>query len=107
MVADTVKYLTSCGRRVIYDSEHFFDGYRADPQFALDTLRAALAGGAESVVLCDTNGGSLPWEVERSVGEVVRALGRPVAVHTHDDAGCGSPMRSRASARGPTRFRAR
>jgi 2-isopropylmalate synthase len=89
MIADTVKYLTSCGRRVIYDSEHFFDGYRADPQFALDTLRAALAEGAESVVLCDTNGGSLPWEIERYVGEVVRALGRPVGVHTHDDAGCG------------------
>jgi 2-isopropylmalate synthase len=89
MIADTVKYLTSCGKRVIYDSEHFFDGYRADPQFALDTLRAALTSGAESVVLCDTNGGSVPWEIERYVGEVVRALGRPVGAHTHDDSGCG------------------
>jgi 2-isopropylmalate synthase len=89
MIGDTVKYLASCGRRVVYDSEHFFDGYRADPQFALDTLRTALAAGAESIVLCDTNGGSLPWEIERSVGEVVRALGRPVGLHMHDDAGCG------------------
>jgi 2-isopropylmalate synthase len=89
MIADTVKYLTSCGRRVVYDGEHFFDGYRADPEFALDTLRTALAEGAESVVLCDTNGGSLPWQIEHDVGEIVRALGRPVGVHTHDDAGCG------------------
>ncbi len=89
MIGDTVKYLTSCGRRVVYDGEHFFDGYRADPEFALDTLRTALAEGAEAVVLCDTNGGSLPWQIEHEVGEIVRALGRPVGVHTHDDAGCG------------------
>jgi 2-isopropylmalate synthase len=89
MIGDTVKYLASRGRRVIYDSEHFFDGYRADPEFALETLRVALAAGAESVVVCDTNGGSLPWDIERAVGEIVRTLGRPVGVHTHDDAGCG------------------
>jgi 2-isopropylmalate synthase len=90
MVSDTVKYLVSCGRRVIYDSEHFFDGYKADPAYALETLRAAAEAGAETVVVCDTNGGSLPWEIEDWVREVVGALGGcPVGVHTHDDAGCG------------------
>jgi 2-isopropylmalate synthase len=89
MIADTVQHLASNGRRVIYDAEHFFDGYKADPEFSLETLRAALSAGAETVVLCDTNGGSLPWEVERAVAEVVRALGRSVGVHTHDDSGCG------------------
>jgi 2-isopropylmalate synthase len=92
MVAETIKYVTDQGRRVIYDAEHFFDGYRADPAYALETIRAAAAAGAETLVLCDTNGGSLPWEIEQWVGEVVRALAgaaRAVGVHSHDDSGCG------------------
>ncbi|HEX6292555.1 MAG TPA: citramalate synthase [Herpetosiphonaceae bacterium] len=70
MIAESVAYLRSQGRRVLYDAEHFFDGYRADPAYALATLRAAAEAGAECVILCDTNGGSLPgW-----VGQVVREV---------------------------------
>ncbi len=89
MIAETVAYLVESGRRVIYDAEHFFDGYREDAEFALETLRAAATGGAEAIVLCDTNGGSLPWEVEQRVAAVVKTLGRTVGIHAHDDTGCG------------------
>jgi 2-isopropylmalate synthase len=91
MIGDTVRYLTSCGRRVIYDAEHFFDGYRDDPGYALDTLRAAAIAGAEVLVLCDTNGGGLPWEIEQGVAAVAAALGHgcKLGIHTHDDTGCG------------------
>ncbi len=64
MIEDTVAHLRSQGKRVIYDAEHFFDGYRLDAAYALQSLQAAVRGGAETVVLCDTNGGSLPWQVE-------------------------------------------
>jgi 2-isopropylmalate synthase len=83
----SVAWLRRQGRRVIYDAEHFFDGYRADPVYAVETLRAAERGGAETLVLCDTNGGSLPWQI----GEVMRAVrgrvGAPLGVHCHDDSG--------------------
>jgi 2-isopropylmalate synthase len=88
MISETVGYLVENGRRVIYDAEHFFDGYREDPDFAMETIRAAAAAGAESVVLCDTNGGSLPWEIEQRVGAVVKTLGVRIGIHAHDDAGC-------------------
>jgi 2-isopropylmalate synthase len=88
MIEDTVAYLTSQGRRVMYDAEHFFDGYAADPSYALETLRAAKRGGAEVLVLCDTNGGSLPWHVEEATKAVVVALEHPVGIHAHDDTGC-------------------
>ncbi|HLU68536.1 MAG TPA: citramalate synthase, partial [Kofleriaceae bacterium] len=72
-----------------YDAEHFFDGHRADPAYALETVRAAARGGAEAIVLCDTNGGSMPWQVAEATAEVVAALpGVVVGIHTHDDAGC-------------------
>ena len=74
MIRDTVAYLKSFDKEVIYDAEHFFDGYKADPEYALETLRAAIIGGADSIVLCDTNGGCLPWEV----GEAVDAVRRDV-----------------------------
>jgi 2-isopropylmalate synthase len=89
MIAETVGYLVENGRRVVYDAEHFFDGYREDPDFAMETLRAAASAGAEAIVLCDTNGGTLPWEIEQRVGAVVAALGKPIGIHAHDDAGCG------------------
>jgi 2-isopropylmalate synthase len=89
MIEETVAYLVSEQRRVVYDAEHFFDGYRADAEYALETLRAAVRGGAETVVLCDTNGGSLPWDVEEIVRSVVGALAHPVGIHAHDDTGCG------------------
>ena len=90
MIEDTVVYLREQGKRVIYDAEHFFDGYRLDAAYAVDSLRAAVRGGAECIVLCDTNGGSLPWQVESAVAEVIAQLGNvPVGIHAHDDAGCG------------------
>ncbi|MDI1336427.1 MAG: citramalate synthase [Lacunisphaera sp.] len=90
MVEDTVAYLRGQGKRVIYDAEHFFDGYRLDAAYALQTLQAAVKGGAETIVLCDTNGGSLPWQVEAAVTDVIAKLGPvPVGIHAHDDTGCG------------------
>jgi 2-isopropylmalate synthase len=89
MIGDTVGYLTRSGRRVIYDAEHFFDGYRDDPEFALETLRAAAEAGAETIVLCDTNGGSMPWDVEAVVRTVVKMIPCKIGIHSHDDAGCG------------------
>lgn len=90
MVEDTVAYLRGQGKRVIYDAEHFFDGYRLDAAYALQTLAAAVKGGAETIVLCDTNGGSLPWQVESAVTDVIAKLGKvPVGIHAHDDTGCG------------------
>lgn len=76
MIAESVAYLRAQGRRVLYDAEHFFDGYRADPGYALATVRAAAEAGAECVILCDTNGGSLPGWVSKVVGEVVAAFER-------------------------------
>jgi 2-isopropylmalate synthase len=92
MIAETVGYLVENGRRVVYDGEHFFDAYRDDPDYAIATLLAAARAGAETVVLCDTNGGSLPWQIEEEVRSVVKALaelGKPVGIHAHDDTGCG------------------
>ncbi len=88
MVADSVGYLRSAGRRVMLDAEHFFDGYRDDPGFALDVLAAAEAAGAEALVLCDTNGGSLPHEVEAVVGAVRDRVGVVLGGHFHNDSGC-------------------
>ena len=88
MVADSVNYLVSQGRRVFLDAEHFFDGYRANPGFSTDVLRAAADAGAEVVVLCDTNGGSLPFEVERVIGEVRARIDNAIGCHFHNDAGC-------------------
>ncbi|MBI4293101.1 MAG: citramalate synthase [Betaproteobacteria bacterium] len=84
----SLAYLRASGRRVIYDAEHFFDGYRADPQYALATLQAAMRGGAETLVLCDTNGGSLPWQVGEIVRTVKGAVKHPLGVHTHNDSDC-------------------
>jgi 2-isopropylmalate synthase len=88
MIADTVGFLVANGRRVIYDAEHFFDGYREAPTFAMETIVAAARAGAETVVLCDTNGGTLPWEIEERVGPIAAALGVRVGLHAHDDSGC-------------------
>jgi 2-isopropylmalate synthase len=77
------------GRRVFFDAEHFFDGYKANPEFSLRVLEAAAMAGADCLVLCDTNGGSLPFDVERIVGEVVDYVDTEVGVHLHDDTGCG------------------
>ncbi len=90
MVGDSVEYLVGHGLRVLFDAEHFFDGYKRNPEFALRVLESAVVNGASHVVLCDTNGGSLPFEVEQIVASVVSHFGDDVivAVHTHDDTGC-------------------
>ena len=88
IIEQSVAYLRSNGKRVIYDAEHFFDGYKADSSYALETLRAAVRGGAETVVLCDTNGGTLPWEVEGIIRELKPALAHPFGIHTHNDSEC-------------------
>ena len=91
MVADSVAFLRAAGLEVLFDAEHFFDGYADDPEFALRVLEAAAMAGASHLVLCDTNGGTLPDRVEATVGAVVAHFGRDakVAVHLHDDAGTG------------------
>jgi len=90
MVGDSVRFLRSEGQRVFFDAEHFFDGYKANPEFALRVLEAAATQGAEVLVLCDTNGGSLPHEVQRIVGEVVDYFGadQQIGIHTQNDSGC-------------------
>ena len=85
IVEKSLAYLKSKGRRVIYDAEHFFDGYRADPGYAIETLKAAARGGAETLVLCDTNGGSMPWQVAEVVRAVRAQVRTPLGVHTHND----------------------
>ena len=91
MVRDSVEYLVAQGKRVFFDAEHFFDGYKADAGYALATLQAAQRGGASTLVLCDTNGGSMPWEVDEIVRAVRAELGPDVELgaHVHDDGGCG------------------
>ncbi len=90
MIADSVAFLTGAGRRVMVDMEHFFDGYKHNPEFSLRALEAAVVKGASHVVLCDTNGGSLPHEVEQIVADVYRHVGTDVTIgiHCHDDTGC-------------------
>ena len=90
MIADSVAFLTGHGRQVMVDMEHFFDGFKHNPEFALRALEAAVVKGASHVVLCDTNGGSLPHEVESIVADVHRHVGSDViiGIHCHDDTGC-------------------
>lgn len=89
MIRDTVAYLKSAGREVILDAEHFFDGYKEDPEQAMAALQAAKEAGADMVVLCDTNGGSMVHEVSEITGTVVNRLGLPVGIHTHNDCELG------------------
>ena len=89
MVRDSVAFLRAQGRRVFFDAEHFFDGYESDPAFAMAVLAAAEEAGAERLVLCDTNGGMLPFDVARIVtrGRGTRRAS-PLGIHVHNDAGC-------------------
>jgi 2-isopropylmalate synthase len=90
MIADSVEFLTAAGRRVLVDLEHFFDGYKRNPEFSLRALEAAVLKGATHLVLCDTNGGSLPHEVGAIVEDVRRHVGGDaiIGIHCHDDTGC-------------------
>jgi 2-isopropylmalate synthase len=89
MIGDTVRYLKDQGKRVIYDAEHAFDGYKDEPEYALATWEAAERAGAECIVLCDTNGGSLPQEINDIVAAARRKLTVRLGIHTHNDAGVG------------------
>jgi 2-isopropylmalate synthase len=84
----SIAWLRAQGRRVIYDAEHFFDGYALDAGYALETLRAAQRGGAETLVLCDTNGGSMPWRLAEIVRTARGTVAARLGVHAHDDGGC-------------------
>jgi 2-isopropylmalate synthase len=89
MIAESVAFLVRHGKRVLLDAEHFFDGFALDPGYALDCARAAADAGAERIVLCDTNGGSLPPQIRVALAVVSEALpGVPLGIHTHDDSGC-------------------
>ena len=87
MISDTVAWLKDHGRQVFFDAEHFFDGYKENPDFAMAAVTAAVKAGADAVVLCDTNGGSLPHEVHAIVRQAVAALRVPVGIHAHNDMG--------------------
>ncbi|MBO5255033.1 MAG: citramalate synthase, partial [Opitutales bacterium] len=90
MIEETVAYLVKNGRKVIYDAEHFFDGYKDNPQYAIETLKAAIKGGAEYVCLCDTNGGTMTDEMQSITSKAVEVAGSiPVGVHCHNDCELG------------------
>jgi 2-isopropylmalate synthase len=88
MVADSVAFLRANDLRVFFDAEHFFDGFKANPEFTLRILQAAEEAGAETLVLCDTNGGTLPYEVQGIVSTVLDTFETQVGVHFHNDSGC-------------------
>ena len=88
MIRDTVSFLKEQGRQVVFDAEHFFDGYKSDPDFARQAVLAARDAGADRIVLCDTNGGTFPEEIGRITQEMVELLGVPVGIHAHNDTGC-------------------
>jgi 2-isopropylmalate synthase len=88
MVTDSIRHLRATGKRVIFDAEHFFDGWARDQAYTRDVVTAAADAGAECVVLCDTNGGAMPWDVAEIVRELVVDLPCQVGLHFHDDGGC-------------------
>ena len=85
MIRETIAYLREMGRDVIYDAEHFFDGWKANPEYAAKTIQAAADGGAMLVVMCDTNGGSMPEEIAALTKEAARTVDVPLGIHTHND----------------------
>src|SRR6266571_3330778 len=88
MIAETIRHLAAEGQRVFLDAEHFFDGYRSNPAYALEVVRVAAGAGAEVVALCDTNGGMLPAELGDAVAAVAAATGARLGIHCHDDTAC-------------------
>ena len=85
IIGDSIAYVRSKHRRVFYDAEHFFDGYKANPDYALETLRRAVREGAERVILCDTNGGTMPWEIRDICAIVKSHCPVPLGIHAHND----------------------
>ncbi len=89
LIEDSIAFLRTKGRQVFYDAEHFFDGYKADPNYALKTLDAAVKAGAERIILCDTNGGTMPWEIQEIVSIAREQCSVPLGIHAHNDAEMG------------------
>ncbi|MDI6703585.1 MAG: citramalate synthase [bacterium] len=89
IIRDTITYLKKMGKEVIYDAEHFFDGYKSNPEYALTTLRAAEESGATVLVLCDSNGGTMPYEIQEIIEEVKQEVHLPLGIHAHNDSGMG------------------
>ena len=87
MIESSVAFLKEHSEEVIYDAEHFFDGYKANPEYAIETLRAAEKGEADCIVLCDTNGGTMPWEIEKILADVKKRISTPLGIHVHNDSG--------------------
>jgi 2-isopropylmalate synthase len=87
MISDSIRFLYRSGKSIFFDAEHYFDGYKADKEYALSCLRAAVEAGASSLILCDTNGGSLPEEVSAAVKAACKTAGVPVGIHAHNDSG--------------------
>lgn len=87
MIRETLAYFKARGKEVIYDAEHFFDGYKNNPDYALKTLQAAIEGGADALVLCDTNGGAFPAEISEIVGAMAASFSVPIGIHAHNDCG--------------------
>jgi len=88
IIEQSIAYLDKFGKYVIYDAEHFFDGYKDNREYSMDTLNAAIRGGAKRLVLCDTNGGTMPWEIEQIVKELQEQVNFPLGIHTHNDGEC-------------------
>ncbi len=87
MIEDTITFLVKEGKNVFFDAEHFFDGFKNNSSYALDTIKVAQDSGAKRIILCDTNGGSLPFEIENIIKETVRFIKTPLGIHTHNDSG--------------------
>ncbi len=88
MIRETISYLKDKDLEVIFDAEHFFDGFKNNPDYALEVLQTAAVAGADWLILCDTNGGSMPWEIESVVKEVRQQVQTPLGIHAHNDSGC-------------------
>jgi 2-isopropylmalate synthase len=102
MIADSVSYCKQAGRDVFYDAEHFFDGLRRNPEYALQTLQAAQSAGASAIILCDTNGGSLPDEIAAGVEQARRVVKVELGIHCHNDCDVAVANTLAAVARGAT-----
>ncbi|MBW1934556.1 MAG: citramalate synthase [Deltaproteobacteria bacterium] len=102
MIEDSVAYLRKRDRELIYDAEHFFDGYKRNPEYALKTLKAAENGGAHVIVLCDTNGGTFPYEISKIIEEVKEQVPVPLGIHAHNDSGLALANTLEAAREGAT-----
>jgi len=88
LIHDSLAYLKARAPEVVYDAEHFFDGYRANPEYAMKTLQAAEAAGVDCIALCDTNGGNLPFAIAAIIEQVKKQIKTPLGIHTHNDSEC-------------------